>query len=173
MHSLTHFHEQQRGDGCGTYGDVGDTGFEFLVTNEGEVYKQVNSWWPGRDKVYDLYYSAASKTDYSNDFNTQSYDSDADVKRIMGKAVASWNDFNTAKKYADSVISANRKGDSKPPPSPTGSGGGGRDENEGLGVGPLVIGAGVLAAAGVLGFAIYKMRGTGETVSEVPPEEVK
>jgi hypothetical protein len=38
MHSLTHFHEQQRGHGCGTYGDVGDKGYDFVVTKDGEVY---------------------------------------------------------------------------------------------------------------------------------------
>jgi hypothetical protein len=171
MHSLTNFHEQQRGDGCGTYGDVGDTGFEFVVTSEGEVYKQANSWWPGRDKVYDLYYSAASKTDYSNDFNTQSYDSDADVKRIMGKAVASWNDFATARKYADSVISSARKGDTKPPPSPTGAGGG-EGSGEGPNFGPLIgFGVAGLAVLG-LGFAIYKARGAGTGATTVT-EEVK
>jgi hypothetical protein len=161
MHSLTHFHEQQRGHGCGTYGDVGDKGYDFVVTKDGEVYYRRNTLFGlGSDSYYYLRYSALSKK-VSGGFFDSPYSGDA-AAQITSKAIASWNDYETAKKYADNVVVNARKGLPSPgsPLAPGGDTGGGPGDGSGAKTALVVVG--VLAALGGLGYAASKLRAPSE-----------
>lgn len=164
MHSLTHFHEQQRNRGCGTYGDVGDKMYEFVVTKDGEVYYRRNTLFGlGSDSYYYLRYAALTKKATGGFFDWPS--SGDDAERIAGKVIASWNDYETAKKYADSVVVSARKGATTPPPSPLAPGGDtGGGSGDGSGAKTALIAVGVLVALGGLGWAASKLK--------PPPSEV-
>ena len=156
MHSLTHFHEQQRGYGCGTYGDVGDKLYDYAVTNDGEVYFRRVTFFGLGSPSYAFRYSAVSKAT-DNWITGAVYEGD-DAQRIESKIVGSWNDEATAKQYADRVIENRRKGG--PPPgspadTPSGGGSGGgttSGENRGL------IALGLLGGAGLLAAVLYRMK---------------
>jgi hypothetical protein len=160
MHSLTHFHEAQRGYGCGTYGDVGDRSNDYVVTKDGEVY-----YWRyflfglSSSRVYVLKYSAVSK-DETNWVTAPVFEGEQ-AEAITAKIVGSWNDYGTAKQYADRVVADARKGKTTPPPSPIAPGGAPPPDQK-RGVGGLVAAAGILVAAGGLGFVIYKLRASGQ-----------
>jgi hypothetical protein len=159
MHSLTHFHEQQRGDGCGTYGDVGDKLYDYAVTKDGEVYFRRVTFFGLGSPSYAFRYSAVSKAT-DNWITGTVYEGD-DAQRIESKIVGSWNDEATARQYADRVVSEARSGKTTPPLSPLAPGGGPPPDQK-RGAGGLVAAAGILVAAGGLGFVIYKLRASGQ-----------
>lgn len=169
MHSLTHFHEQQRNRDCGTYGDVGDKEYDYVVTKDGEVYYRRAGMF-GAGALWDSYYyqmrySGVTKTE-SSWFGGTVYEG-GDAKQIASKVIASWNDYNTAKQYADRVVANARKGALTPPPSPLAPGGGeggGGGLGDGSGAKTALIAVGVLVALGGLGWAASKLK--------PPPSEV-
>ena len=157
MHSIAHFHEQQRGYGCGTYGDVGDRSNDYVVTRDGEVYSwRYNLFGLSSGRLYSLKYSAVSKEE-TNWVTAPTFEGEQ-ATAIDAKIVGSWNDYGTARQYADRVIENRRKGGplpGSPADTPAGGGSGGGTTsggNRGL------IALGLLGGAGLLAAVLYRMK---------------
>jgi len=90
------------------YAGVGDKDQDYLVTKDGEVYYWRNSMFGfGSDKIVYLYYSALTGKEPEKDWFQTPVEGDG-AKTVLSKVVASWNDYETAKQYAKSLVSSAR-----------------------------------------------------------------
>lgn len=93
-----------------TYSGVGDKELDYLVTRDGEVYAWRHTYFGlGKGKVLYLYYSAVSGAEPWQEAYKFGIE-DAAASAVLAKVVGSWNDYDTAKTYANSLVSSARKG---------------------------------------------------------------
>lgn len=93
-----------------SYSGVGDKDQTYLVTRDGEVYYSRTTFFGlGSDKILYLYYSAVSGKEPKEDWIQPSIEGSA-ASTVLAKVVGSWNDYDTAKTYANSLVSNARKG---------------------------------------------------------------
>ncbi len=83
-----------------SYGGEGDKDLTFVVTSDGEVYKQNQFLWFGAKEFY-LEYDA--RTGQESGFNLTDVTGEP-ARRIEAKIVGSWPDYAQAKTYADRYI---------------------------------------------------------------------
>ena len=138
-----------------SYGAEGDKSFTFVVTSDGEVYKQNTGWFGAGSQEYYLEYDARLGKTSSVSLS----DVKGDAARIIdGKIIGSWDDYEQAKAYADRYIKskgaaaaatpadpakpADPFAPPPPPPAPAGS------MSTGMLVG--IIGGGVALMGGLL-----------------------
>jgi len=114
-----------------SYGEEGDKDLLFVVTSDGEVYKQNTGWFGMGSQEY--YFEYDARTGQESGYNLTDVTGEA-ARRIEAKIIASWPDYAQAKSYADRHIKTKRAATADPsnpaapadpfaPPAPPAGGG--------------------------------------------------
>jgi len=129
------------------YAGEGDKVFAFVVTSDGEVYKQNTAWFGMGSKEYFFEFDAKSGSEGS----ALNVDVKGDAARVVeGKVVGSWDDYNQAKNYAINLVKSKAAATPAGMPTPPDTSDPNKkpDEKPGMSKG-LIVG---LTAGGVLLF---------------------